>query len=38
MNKILTLVLNLIEIKLYKNRVLKLEKQRENIKYILIDG
>lgn len=38
MNKILTWLFNLIELKLYKNRVLKLEKRRENTKYIIIDG
>ena len=38
MNKILTLLFNLIELRLYKNRILKLEKERENIKYIIVDG
>ena len=37
-NKILILLFNLIELKLYKNRILKLEKERENIKYIIING
>ena len=38
MNKILILLFNLIELRLYKNRILKLEKERENIKYIIVDG
>lgn len=38
MNRILTLLFDLIELKLYKNRVSKLEKERENIKYIVING
>jgi hypothetical protein len=38
MNRILTLLFNLIELRLYKNRILKLEKERENIKYIIVDG
>ena len=38
MNRILTLLFDLIELKLYKNRISKLEKERENIKYIVIDG
>ena len=38
MNRILTLLFDLIELKLYKNRISKLEKERENIKYIVING
>lgn len=38
MNRILILLFNLIELRLYKNRILKLEKERENIKYIIVDG
>ena len=38
MNKILTLLFDLIELQLYKNIISKLEKEREEIKYIIIDG
>ena len=38
MNKILTLLFNLIELKLYENRISRLEEKRENIKHIIIDG
>lgn len=38
MNRILILLFNLIELRLYKNRILKLEKEKENIKYIIVDG
>lgn len=37
MNRILTLLFNLIELRLYKNRILKLEKEREETRYIIID-
>lgn len=37
MNRILTLLFDSIELKLCKNRISKLEKERENTKYIIID-
>lgn len=38
MNKNLTLLFDLIELQLYKNIISKLEKEREETKYIFIDG
>lgn len=37
-NKLIYLLFNLIDLILYKNKISKLEKERENTKYILIDG
>ena len=38
MNKILTLLFDLIDLQLYKNIISKLEKERKETKYIIIDG
>jgi hypothetical protein len=36
--KFIYLLLNLFELRLYRKRISKLEKKREELKYIFIDG
>lgn len=36
--KFIRLLLDLFKLKLYKNRISKLEKEREETKYIITDG